>query len=204
MHDSIFILCGDPGFAHFGVAVVELRGPGGVLRPVYGTVIETEKTQQKRGVYAADDNFRRMRELFSALSRIAEQYNVSIAVHESVSMPRNASAAAKIAASVGVLASMCEMRGIPTVQSSPQAIKKAVCGASSASKREVAEALCARWAISTKAVRKTRCKNPLPRAQFIDTAVRDGDVEHVWDALASVVAAQSSDVVRALVSRAGL
>ena len=200
MSSSVFLLGVDPGLAHLGIAVVEVRAS--VLRPVYGTVVTTEKTAAKRGVYAADDNFRRMRELFAALDGVARRHNVAAVAHEAVSMPRNAAAAAKIASSVGVLAALCELRGMPTVQASPQAIKKAITGDGGASKNEVAEALCARLGIIASSTRNSRCKNPLPRAAFIDDSVSDGVLEHVWDALAAIVAAQSSDVVRALVSGA--
>ena len=66
-----------------------------------------------------------------------------------MSFPRNASTAGKMSICWGVLAAIAEARGLPIVQASPQALKRAVTGSSSASKDEVEFALLKRFGNET-------------------------------------------------------
>jgi crossover junction endodeoxyribonuclease RuvC len=173
--EQINVLGIDPGFSSLGYAVVQIH-------PVRETVLEigvihTEKSGAKRNVLAADDNLRRARELFQALN--PKMAWVRAICAESMSFPRHAPSAAKVAMSWGVLAALAEFRGLPIVQASPQEVKKAVCGAKSASKEEVQQAL------------QMRYGSP-PGMEEISK----GDMEHAFDALAAVVCCLDSEVVR--------
>jgi len=171
----------DPGFAFVGYALVDLLPEGESLVRV--GVLTTKKSLAKRAVYASDDNFNRSREIYRGLADLVSARGRVMAICvESMSFPRNASAAAKVAMSWGILASFSESLGIPLVQVSPQVVKKHACDNRSASKKEVFDAMCARY----------KDFKPMCTAMKIPA----GQLEHPTDALATVVAALDGDVLR--------
>lgn len=167
----------DPGFAALGVAVVRLLPDGEEVLAL--ELIRTEKEKAKRKVLAADDNVRRAREAARELMTLWEQHDVVAIAAESMSFTRHASVSQKMGMTWGVIASLAEVYELPIVQASPQRVKDAVCGSKTASKEDVEAALKARY----------------PEAAPL-FAGPNGQREHVWDALAAVVAALESDVVR--------
>jgi crossover junction endodeoxyribonuclease RuvC len=171
----------DPGFASLGYALVDVS----VSEVVVGSlgVITTEKSNKKQNVLASSDNLRRARELARLLQPLVQEAGV-ICV-EAMSFPRNASAAAKVAMSWGVLACLSELSDVPIVQVSPKELKQAVCGDATASKEKVAEALDRRFARSF-------------GAELVGRGVAKSLHEHAYDALGTVVASLSSEVLRAL------
>lgn len=182
--EGVAVLGCDPGFANCGVALVQLLSDREVVRAL--DVIRTAKDSAKRRTYAADDNLRRARELHRALDGLVVTHNVRAIAAESMSFPRNATNSAKMSLCWGVLASIAEARRLPIVQASPQAIKRAVTGSTTASKDEVEFALLKRFGND---------------AEELFTGP-DGLREHAFDALGAVVACLDSDVLRALRPRA--
>jgi Holliday junction resolvasome RuvABC endonuclease subunit len=165
----------DPGLANFGWAKVILTRSDILVRGM--GVIRTEPENKKRKVLASDDNVRRARVIARELKGWLPE--VSAICAESMSFPRNSSAAAKLGNSWGVVSALSEVYDLPVVQESPQKIKKCVTGNSSAPKDEVRDALIERFA----------CQDFL---KGFPASVH----EHAWDALASIVACLDSDVVR--------
>jgi Holliday junction resolvasome RuvABC endonuclease subunit len=107
-------------------------------------------------------------------------HNVRAIAAEAMSFPRNASNSAKMALCWGVLASIAEARGLPIVQTSPQALKRAVTGSATADKAEVQFGLLRRFGNDVEEL-------------FIGP---DGLREHAFDALAAVVACLDSEPLR--------
>lgn len=171
----------DTGLANLGVALVELRSPTDF------TVLEmrhvsTAASDKKAKVLTADDDSRRVYEVVRALDPLFARADFVTA--EAISYVRNARTMAQIGRAWGAVDALVETYQFPFVQSSPQAIKKALTGVNSASKEEVQAALdkLAGYCLGEKHLRATR-----------KTAW-----EHPYDALGSILAARSSDVVRAL------
>ena len=175
----------DPGFASMGFALVELDGG------IYGStpisvvsmgVIRTEKSDKKQNVLASNDNFRRARELSRELRKIPRP---DVICAESMSYPRNSSAAAKVSMAWGIIADYCEASGTPMLMATPKELKRAVCGNAGASKEEVQAAL------------KTRYGSTLEDLLH-KAGIPAGQWEHPFDALAAVTACLESETLRLL------
>lgn len=176
----------DPGFASLGWAIVEL-GPD-TERLITAGVIRTQKSAKKRGVLVADDNVRRTREIWQHLETLnyhgrAWENAVAVAV-EGQSWPRNASNAAKVAMSWGVIVSLAAQHELPIVQSTPMQVKRAVTGDGQASKEAVIEGVC-------------RHRGFFGKLDVVLDGIPKGQREHVADACAAIISALDSDVVRA-------
>ena len=199
----------DPGFAKLGWVQVAIFPDREEVLAM--GIVSTEKSSVKRKVLAADDNVRRGREVADAVKGLFSigQYNqgtlvvpatqdadgkrirkhrvlsayptVRAVCAESMSFPRNASAAAKMAITWGVLIDRLFETNMPLVQSTPQEIKDALCGVKSASKEEVRDAVVKRYGQGLHAMLK---------------GYAGGDHNHAFDALAAVVAGLDSDVIR--------
>lgn len=167
----------DPGMANFGWAVVAL-GPG-TMRVLSLDIVRTEKSQKKRNVLASDDNVRRLREVSKTVWALASNHNVSGFCLESMSFPRSASAAAKMAMTWGVVCAVAEALQIPIFQASPQQIKLKLCGQKDASKDDVEAAV----------------KKAFPEASKLLKAPRSVQ-NHAWDAVAAAMTCADSEVVR--------
>lgn len=180
---SRLVLGIDPGFASCGVAVVELRPQGEIIRSI--DVLRTQKSDKKQKVLASDDNFRRARRLSSMLMALFERNPSICAIAvESMSFPRSASNAAKMAMCWGVIASISVDRGLAVVQASPKEIKKALCGKATASKVEVQTQINKRYSGSADVI--AEFESEYPTSQH----------EHGFDALGAIVACLDSDVIR--------
>ncbi len=195
---SAQILGIDPGFASLGYAVLNLDATG----PTVATlgVLRTAKTDKKHRVLAADDNVRRCRELALPLAqlmlsgavgyvappagvagfveRMRTTSTLSLVCAEKMSFPRNASAAAKMAMSWGMIVAYLHHHGLPLIQASPQDVKRRVTGSSSASKEEVQKALIKRFGRGLLRMLK---------------GIPEGQHEHAFDALAAAVACLDSE-----------
>jgi len=168
----------DPGLASFGYALAKLA-PGGGLKVVTLGVLHTTKTATKQRVLASDDNLRRARELDESLWALfaAEHPSPVLICAESMSFPRSASVAAKMALAWGLIASFANDVGCPVAQCSPQAMKKALCGVSNASKADVQNALDHRFGAS------------------LFGHLNKGDREHPADALGAIVACEQHEAM---------
>jgi Holliday junction resolvasome RuvABC endonuclease subunit len=166
----------DPGFASLGWATVDPQTLAlidcGVLRT------ESHKSTSKK-VLAADDNFRRAKEI-AAWFDDARFADVQLVCGEAMSFPRNASTSAKLGLCWGVLAAVCHIRSIPLTQLSPQRIKKNVTGVKNAQDATLNTALEAMYPGAT---------------ELIEARVRaKTQHQHVWDALGAIHAARDSEL----------
>lgn len=197
----------DTGLARFGWALARILPVG--FAPLAMGVIVTEKSDARLRVLAACDNFRRAREVSSELERVvgvAEREHggrVRVVCYEALSLPRNAGTAAQIGMGFGVLAAWADGVGVPALEVSPQALKKAATGARDASKRAVAEAVAYRMGVQFSYEEKAKTATP-SSPLFAKRSMHDlrqlaaGDREHGWDAMGAILACADSDVVRGL------
>lgn len=188
----------DPGFASCGYAIIDI-GPSTKEAMVASLgVLRTKVSDKKQKVLASHDNVRRGRELVRPLrdlmlsGRILAEKDlfapaalkpVGLVCAESMSFPRSASAAAKVAITWGLIIALLDQFDLPLLQASPQQVKRAVVGSASASKDEVKDALCKRFGRGLHRMVK---------------AIPASEHEHCFDALASAVACLDTDEVRML------
>ena len=170
----------DPGFASFGFGVVRLLPD--TEEVVEMGVIRTKKSSLKQRTLAADDNVRRCREIASAMLQLVKIYDPVAICGESMSYPRNASAAAKVAMTWGIVCTIAEENSLPVFQASPQKIKSKLTGTQKASKSQVQDAL--------------RELYPVTDFDRLLEKFPMGEHEHPWDALASVVTCLDAEPVR--------
>jgi Holliday junction resolvasome RuvABC endonuclease subunit len=171
----------DPGFASCGVALLELGGDTSEAL-VYLGVIRTEKSTAKQNILASNDNFRRAREIARELRKLPLP---DVVCCESMSFPRNASTAAKMALTWGILADYCEQTGVPLLMSTPKELKRSVCGDASASKEDVQAAMRKRF-------------GTVPADLLRASKIPAGQWEHPFDALASICCCLEHESVRLL------
>jgi Holliday junction resolvasome RuvABC endonuclease subunit len=197
VYEGVAVLGSDPGFSMFGWSVVGFSPSPDELMdlvpqaelmdlvPLELGLIRTEKSAKKRSVRAADDNTRRAQEIVRELQKLFVRYQIKAICAESMSFPRNASVAAKMALSWGVLATLSVVHGVPILQASPKEVKVALTGNGSASKLEVQRALDARF--------DRRFSEEMQERGLSRTTH-----EHPYDALAAVVACESESVMTLL------
>lgn len=174
----------DPGFAKVGYAVVELLPTS--ERVIDIGLWETSKTDNKREVFACEDNFARAQELAAKVIQTCQAHNIKVLCAEAMSFPRHASVAAKMAMFWGVLACYCQANDLPMVQATPQRLKVAVCGSKSATKEEIQLALLERYGRTD------------PYFAGMLDSISPYKREHPADALAAVVTALASNLIRAV------
>lgn len=150
----------------WALAFVDGRG----VDPVSLGMIATEPGEGSR----SEDNFRCAHEIALALNGLLqyERARVSLVCAEAMSHPPGASSAARISLAWGAIAAVTY--GIPMRQASPQRIKRVVAGRVDATKRDVQDALGARFGRG--------------RMDGLLAHLRRGLREHPCDALAAVVA----------------
>lgn len=183
---EVYILGLDPGFASFGFGVVQLFPDHEKI--IHVDVIRTEKSTKKQNVLSVDDNFRRARAISVVIRHQVKIYRPAAMTAESLSLPRNSSSASKVSMSWGILACIVEAWQIPMMQVTPQGLKKKVCGFKTASKEDVRHAMEERYPGQFDAFKKKfkPKKPPKPNGQW----------EHGFDAVASVVSCLDSEVIR--------
>lgn len=170
----------DPGMASTGVGLVEIL-PTGDLRFVSAGVIRTTKSNKKQNIKAADDTFQRAQHIAGKILHIVEKFDIKLICAESMSFPRNASAAAKMAMTWGILATITEERKLPLLQATPQEIKKKLAGAIAASKQDVQKAVQNRLGAEIAKVLAST-----PQTQH----------EHAYDALGAILACEDAEAFR--------
>jgi Holliday junction resolvasome RuvABC endonuclease subunit len=151
-------------------------------------LIRTEKANKKAKTRASEDNLVRAKEISAELATLIDRHHISIICAETMSYPRNAAAAAKMAMCWGVIATLADRYNLPVTQASPQEIKKALCGKKDASKEDVQSAIYSLYPVTDSRV--TNCiKTDILRG--VPPSMR----EHPFDALAAVVACKESEVL---------
>lgn len=185
---QVTTLCVDPGFSVLGWGITHC-GVGEATIQSMG-VIRTAASAKKMKVLKSSDSERRIREIAVGLSGLITRHEVDIIVYESFSMPQKSpkSAVVKIGLPYGVLGALSVVHALPCVQSTPQAVKKALCGKANASKDEVEQATRSRFAGGG---------SDAAIAQF-ERMVAATYRNHAWDALSCYFAAMDSDVMLAL------
>lgn len=171
----------DCGLASFGFAVIQLEPD--VTHVLDLGAIKTKPSAKKEKTFASDDTLRRAQEIHHRVDGLIERFDVKAIAAESMSFPRigkqvMVKACQQLGVAWGIIAAIASSRSLPVVQLSPQALKKAVAGSTTASKEQVQEALAARYGAD------------------LFAELNKGDVEHAADALGSVVACLDSDVMR--------
>jgi Holliday junction resolvasome RuvABC endonuclease subunit len=200
--EPVLVLGCDTGLKRFGWVVAEVRRERLVVRAM--GVICTEKSDAKQRVLAASDTFRRAREVAAALEvsvRRATAVNggrVRLACYEAISLPRDASASAKVGVGFGVFAGYVSRWEVPALEVSPQALKKALTGRGDASKVEVAVAVAQRLGLPLEARGRSQLACPWTPLMGERLERAAGDREHAWDACAALVACWDSDLMLAL------
>ncbi|GAB6391549.1 MAG: crossover junction endodeoxyribonuclease RuvC [Treponematales bacterium] len=118
----------DPGLASTGWGVVECAGDR--LRCLAHGCIET-RPETPRG--------ERLAFIHTEFSRALDEFAPTESAIETLYFARNVSSAMTVAEARGVLVLTLALRGVPVRELTPNAIKKAVVGESSADKRQVQE-----------------------------------------------------------------
>lgn len=134
------VLCVDPGLASCGAGVLEVR-TGGRFRVLEGAVIRTAPSAKRQNVHAQSDIARRLGEVANALQRLVAEHSPGFVVAEGWSLPRGASAAAKVAASHGAIAGVAAANALPVLTVAPQDLKEHLAGRKNATKREIIDAV---------------------------------------------------------------
>lgn len=179
-----YVLGLDPGFANCGYAVLALDGAECVF--VAAGVIRTQKSDKKHKVLATDDNLRRAQRIVTLLHDLARTFPPAVICAEAMSFPRSSSAAAKMAMTWGIVATMSVRESLAVVQASPQEIKLAVCGSKSASKEEVEAQVLRRF----------------PEMKALLDEVPDSLHEHAFDAAAAILTGLEGETLKTLTTLA--
>lgn len=170
MSTGVRFMAIDPGFASIGWAIFDLSRDGVSVLAV--GLVETKKATKKTKTLAAHDNWKRAHEIARQLSNLMVSYRVRAIAAEYMSFPRNASAAAKVALTWGVLAALTLWHApMPMLQVSPQETKLETTGSRSASKTDVGAAMDAMF-LGLSALRANAA--PVSKHEHINDAVAVG------------------------------
>jgi len=163
----------DPGFAKTGYCVVRLGESLEQDLPIRMGVLKTTKSSHKLRLLAVDDNVRRTQEIAHSLLVLLAEFDVVAITAEAFSFMRNASAAAKVAMTWGVVAAVATVHQIPVMQATPSMIKHKFCHKAGGSKQDVQKAVTALY----------------PHVDFgkLLAQVSQRDHEHPWDAVAATI-----------------
>lgn len=169
----------DPGFASIGYCSLTL-GARDTLRVEAFGVFNTKKANAKARALAIEDNVRRTGEIAKWMRGLISKPGTIAICAEAMSFPRNASAAAKMAMTWGVIVTLADELQIPIFQATPQEVKISACNNRKASKEEIQAAM---------------------RAKFKQTielqkAIRATAHEHCFDALAAADACAKGALLR--------
>ena len=182
----MYILSIDPGFSSVGWTLGSINTSGDIDYVGCG-VIRTKKSNAK--VLVCDDNVVRAREIVAGLMKLFEDLDahpsgLKAIVSEAQSWPRNASVSAKVGMCWGIISTFAHVCEIPLVQISPQNLKKTLTGRKSASKQDVADAVCDVWPD----IQGDADKHPSTQR------------EHIYDAAAALIASKEKDAINAMLA----
>ena len=126
-------MCVDPAFTATGVAVYSLDK--GVWSLVDAGLIETEKSDAKKGMRVADDTVLRVQHIFRSLLKVASDYDVrALACELPPGGGKSASAIKALSIATAVQACLVEVLKLPADWVSPDDVKKALAGTKAAGK----------------------------------------------------------------------
>lgn len=196
---AVYVVGYDPGLANAGAAVVQIGARPERDRLVDLVLWTTEKSAKKRNVLAADDNFSRAREMASMMIALHRHFDgtagsgVRAVAAEAMSFPRNARTSAQIALFWGALACVCEREAYPMVQAGPQEIRRRLGLPTKAKKPEVHQRLASRFSNLGKKLDELHARREC--VEMTDRQWAEAQL-HPLDALAAIVAADESEVIR--------
>lgn len=183
----------DPGFGFFGFAVLDTDSREEIVE--FGT-FKTEKSDKKSGVYAADDNVARTRDIYRKLDDLFSVHRPAVMCTEAQSWPRSASSSLKVALFWGALVSICEVYRVPIVQVQPKDMKLAVAGSKSATKDSVKSVVVDRWPETARIMERRLESYPKGHIENIPP----GEQVHAYDAAGVIIAAFDSELVQAIMT----
>ena len=183
---SITVMGLDTGFSHVGWTIANMaKAPtaGEGLTIVAMGHLGTQKSDKKKGVRAADDNFERARTIARRLHSVCEAHKPQIVCSEAISHVRSNSVMLKIGMCFGVVTMLVSSRDIPFLQATPMDIKKAVADNKQASKEEIQHTLDMMF-------------DGVPH-ELVGSLAKSKR-EHPYDSLGAIVACWESDPMRAM------
>lgn len=130
------ILTNDPSFTAWGWSVISFDGT-----VVKTGCIKTEPEHKKLRIRKGDDNVRRINEIASTLNNIMNEYNVNYVLSELPHGSQNANAATMIGAVIGILESICVVKGLGVEWYAESDSKKMLLGKEAATKTEMVDAV---------------------------------------------------------------
>lgn len=173
----------DPGFANFGWAVLDFPEAAPPEICAAG-VIRTSRRQGRET--ASESNAKRCGEIAERLCMVMDDWRPWIIGTEAQSWTRRHKADTQVAQAFGVLFALAGMDGCPVVHLPPQGVKMVAAGSKRASKADVQAALAERLRFYQKTI------GQIPKSFR----------EHAADAAAVALAAERSDLARALSRKA--
>lgn len=150
-------------------------GAVGGISLISCAVVETKKNATQEVVTNTVDILRRAEKIHREVQKLVADANPDLFMVESMSWPRNASSAIKMAAAWGALSPI--LGTVPMIGVAPMALKLAACRDKSGSKEDVQRGILAQ--ISSPDLVREVVETHVPRR-----ALR----EHCWDALGAVLA----------------
>lgn len=181
--DKITTLGIDGGFRNIGYCIADVDSLN-IISPIKMDVISTKPEHKKRKIYVEDDNKRRIDEIVNAFKKIIKDNNVKIITMEQFSsIAKNANSSRKTYGLICAIWTLANCLNIPVFQTTPQRIKKVVCGQVRSSKLEVIESI----------------NEMYPKVLTIRPKAK-GKHEHCYDALGSIIACMGMDEIKMLIN----
>ncbi len=191
MNDYPVVVGVDPGFANFGIAVIELL-PKKVERIVRIEVLRTKPSTRRRHLLAVDDDSRRLSWLGDQFDGICKTYDIRAVIAEENRRLPHSGSAAKLAMGWAVAVLVASLRGTPFRQVTPGEIKLATAGSERATKAMVEDAIRRRY-LDSHAI-KTFDQSMWDKTRKCLMNHR----EHGFDAIGAIIAAMNSELILAL------
>jgi len=159
---QITILACDPSITAWGWAVVDQYG-----EVIIAGCIKTQPEQKKRRIRKGDDDVRRISELVKTLLTVIRENDISYIVNELPHGSQNASVAKMIGVVTGVMQTLADTLDIGIEWYSEGDAKKCLLGKTSATKREVINAISKQYDV------------PWTGTKYIDEAIADALAIHL-------------------------
>lgn len=168
------ILALDPSFTAWGWAVIEVNGDNDRL--VDCGTIRTKPEEKKRGLRVADDDLRRVQELFTELERIWKKYDPVGIVTEVSGGAQSARASRTIGMTEGILGSFITAKMAPAEFYTAMEGKKAATKNRKASKEDVLMAMRAHFGDKLIPRKPRACREAVGDALAVFMASKQGNV----------------------------
>lgn len=168
----------DPGLAHFGYSVVNVKDVGEEI-----IAIGVFTTKPSKDVPKTADLFIRSTNMSKKIEWLFSNYRPLAIGAERFSYPPQAQNAVKMAISWGIVGSISARMEIPVIMNSPQTIKKKICGRNDASKQDIEDKIVEMYPNSSYAFKT-----------FYRAYTRENR-EHAFDATAAAVVCLGDNII---------